>query len=649
MKKWLKSLRLQILLPMLVMTVFVVALLSTLFSRAFIQMILQQEQAVNAAGFETISHTVPSSITTAINSVRDVITDQRVISCIRLQFASAAEMFNTKAACIDYLREKITHADWANGLFIMREDGSLFGTLPDGNYFHDDPEDNPLPNEMKQRILDVPMGQIVWVGPVSGADMYGFENKNTPRGYLIAAWRAMDVRFGECWVMMLIDQAAFDKLFSSLEDGKSTWRIITTDQAELYHTGSEPCGNPEQLIGKSNSGNVFTDESGRSAFAFSMTMTSPQWTMVREVSTEESEQVIRQARRSVFLLAAVILLIALVVYELWLRKFTQQYKKLVGGITRMGQEIGPLEGTSFFTTEFETIKQEINKTSQALQQQMETIRQMTAEKERISTEMNLAREIQASVLPMVFPPFPERNDIDLYASMTPAKEVGGDFYDFFMVDDDHLALVIADVSGKGSPASLFMMIAKSLIKSQLLNGCDPARAMERVNRRMLEGNTSSTFVTVWAAVIELTTGQGLVCNAGHEHPAIRCADAPFELLKYRHNMFVGVSEKARYQNRAFEMRPGDCLFVYTDGVPEAQNANKEMFGEGRLIDALNQHPDAVPEELLSNVRKAVDDFVGEAPQFDDLTMLAFRYNGVSRKREHDQGITTDESVYTYCR
>ena len=185
MKKRFKSFRVQILMPMLLMTLFVVILLSTLFSRAFIDLILRQEQSVNAVGFETVSQTVPSSITTAIGSVRDVITDERVISCIRLQFASTAEMFNTKAACIDYLREKITHADWANGLFIMRKDGSLFGTLPDGNYFHDDPEDNPLPNEMKQRILDVPLGQTVWFGPVSGADMYGFQNKNTPRGYLI--------------------------------------------------------------------------------------------------------------------------------------------------------------------------------------------------------------------------------------------------------------------------------------------------------------------------------------------------------------------------------------------------------------------------------------------------------------------------------
>ena len=216
MKKILKSLRLQILLPVLIMILFVVTMFSTLFSRTLTSMILQQEQAVNVAGFETISRTVPSSITTAISNVQDVINDHRVQACIRLQFASVADMYNTKAACTDYLREKITHADWVNGLFIMRKDGSLFGTLPDGNYFHDNPKDNPLPEEMKNRILDVPLGQTVWVGPVPGADMYGFEDDNTPSGYLIASWKTVDVHFGECCIMMLIDQSAFDKLFSAL-------------------------------------------------------------------------------------------------------------------------------------------------------------------------------------------------------------------------------------------------------------------------------------------------------------------------------------------------------------------------------------------------------------------------------------------------
>lgn len=645
MKQKLSSLWVRMLLPVIIMTLFVVILLTTLFSRAFIDMILRQENEVNAVGFDTVSHSITPLINTSVDEVRRIMADDRVAAYARLQYVSDAELVRARMDCRDYLRGETARRDGIFGLLFMRTNGSLFGVLPEGNFFLDDPEKNPLPETVKTRILNVPLGQTVWAGPLAGAAIYGFENEQTPRSIMIAGWKSVNVDYGECYALMLMDETIFEGLFAPLQDDKSVWRLFTADQTEIYHTGEDACPNPERLISESNSGDIFQNDYNQPVCAFSMKMDSPAWTVVREVSMANYEQVVQSVRRSVALIAGAVFLIGTAFYYLWLKRRMPQFDSLLNGIIRMGE--GDLNVREFKPTsinEFKRMQQEINKTSQALQQQMETIRQMTAEKEHISTEMNLAREIQVSVLPMVFPPFPERKDIDLYASMTPAKEVGGDFYDFFMVDDDHLALVIADVSGKGIPASLFMMVAKSLIKSQLLNGCDPARAMELVNLRILEGNTSSTFVTVWAAVIELSTGKGLVCNAGHEHPAIRRADGPFELLKYRHNMFVGASKKAKYQNREFEMHPGDCLFVYTDGVPEAQNAHKEMFGEGRLTEALNRHPDAVPEELLSVVRKAVDDFVGETPQFDDLTMLAFRYNGAAPEAETCRGIIPDESV-----
>ena len=635
MKKWLKSLRLQILLPVLAMILFIVSLLTGLFTTGYTRMVLQQEQAVNSAGFETITGTVPPSITMAINSVRDVITDQRVISCIQLDFASDAEMFHAKAACVEYLREKITHADWANGLFIMRKDGSLFGTLPDGNYFHDNPEDNPLPREMRKRILDVPLGQTVWVGPVSGAEMYGFENKNTPRGYLIAAWRAVDVRFGECCVMMLIDQTAFERLFATLKDGKSTWRIFTADGKELYHTGPDASGDPEQLIAKSNSGDVFDDENGRAISAFSMKMTSPEWTLVREVSMEESEKLIRGIHGSVAVLGSIVVLFSLAVYVLWLRKFMHQFKKLVNGINHMGKEMEPLAGVPFSTTEFETMQQEINRTSVELNERMETIRRMERERvelenrkkeqERIEQELIMAREIQESALPHAFPPFPDRTEFSIFASMTPAREVGGDFYDFFLIDSDHLALVIADVSGKGIPAALFMMVSKTMIKNQLMTGCSPAEALEAVNRQLCDHNSSLMFVTVWLAVLEISTGKGMVCNAGHENPCIRRAGGDFELLQYKHNLFIGIRPNAAYQNREFELHPGDCVFVYTDGVAEARNESNVMFEEERIVMALNSCKSSNPEEIVRGVKGAVDAFAGDTEQFDDITMLGITY------------------------
>ena len=258
---------------------------------------------------------------------------------------------------------------------------------------------------------------------------------------------------------------------------------------------------------------------------------------------------------------------------------------------------------------------------------------MISELDRLDKELALAADIQLNSLPMNFPPFPEHTEFDLFASMTPAKEVGGDFYDFFLVDNDHLAMVIADVSGKGIPAALFMMVSKTLIKNQLMTGCDPAAALERVNLQLCERNSSRMFVTVWLAVLEISTGKGLAVNAGHENPGLRRAGGDFELLKYKHNMFIGVSKKAKYQNREFELAPGDSVFVYTDGVPEATTASGEMFGEERLTETLNRNPDAEPEELIRRVHGAVDAFAGGAPQFDDITMLCLKYHGNQNLKE----------------
>ena len=256
-----------------------------------------------------------------------------------------------------------------------------------------------------------------------------------------------------------------------------------------------------------------------------------------------------------------------------------------------------------------------------------------AEQELRASEMKLATSIQASVLPSAFPAFHGRTDFDIHASMDPAKEVGGDFYDFFLIDDDHLAMVIADVSGKGIPAALFMMVSKALIQNQLMSGSDPAQALQRVNAQLCERNDAKMFVTVWAAVLELSTGEGLACNAGHENPAIRREGGRYELLAYRHNMFMGVSKKAKYMNRPFHMNRSDSLFVYTDGVTEAHNREGEMFGTERLEAALNMEAGAGPERLIDNVRSTLSDFVQDAAQFDDVTMLAMQYRGMGESGE----------------
>ena len=258
---------------------------------------------------------------------------------------------------------------------------------------------------------------------------------------------------------------------------------------------------------------------------------------------------------------------------------------------------------------------------------MDNLAVVTAEKERIGAELSIASQIQADMLPRIFPPFPDRADFDIYASMDPAKEVGGDFYDFFLVDDTHLCLVMADVSGKGVPAALFMVIAKTLIKNQALLGRSPSEILANVNQQLCDGNEAELFVTVWLAVVDLTTGQGLAVNAGHEHPTLRRAGGQYELIQYRHSPAVAVMEGMRFRQHEFQLNPGDSLFVYTDGVPEATDAKNELYGAERMLAALNRDPDAAPEQVLSAVRQGVDAFVGDAPQFDDLTMLCLRYHG----------------------
>lgn len=260
-------------------------------------------------------------------------------------------------------------------------------------------------------------------------------------------------------------------------------------------------------------------------------------------------------------------------------------------------------------------------------QYVDQVQRVTAEKERIGAELSMATDIQASQLPRLFPAFPNRPEFDVYASMTPAKEVGGDFYDFFLVDDDHIGLVMADVSGKGVPAALFMMISRVLIKSHLQNGETPGEALENVNDQLCESNDAQLFVTVWAAVLEISTGKGIAANAGHEHPALRRANGQYELVMYRHSPAVATLEGIPYKEHSFEMYPGDSLFVYTDGVAEATNSNDELFGSERMLQALNRDPDAEPEAVLSNVMDGIHEFVADAEQFDDITMLCLKYNG----------------------
>ncbi|MBR2256983.1 MAG: SpoIIE family protein phosphatase [Blautia sp.] len=259
----------------------------------------------------------------------------------------------------------------------------------------------------------------------------------------------------------------------------------------------------------------------------------------------------------------------------------------------------------------------------------EEIAQVTAEKERIGAELDVARKIQADMLPNTFPAFPQRTDCDVYATMNPAKEVGGDFYDFFLIDQNTLAMVMADVSGKGIPAALFMVIAKTLIKNRAQMGGSPAEILYDVNEQICEGNDENLFVTVWLAILDLRTGKGMVSNAGHEHPVLCRKGGKYELVEYRHTAAVGIMSGLKFREHEFQLYPGDRVFVYTDGVTEANNTDKELFGTDRLVEALNIDPTSSLVDLLHTVRKTINDFAQDEPQFDDMTMMGFEFKGMN--------------------
>ena len=279
--------------------------------------------------------------------------------------------------------------------------------------------------------------------------------------------------------------------------------------------------------------------------------------------------------------------------------------------------------------ETQTLAESFGSMTRRMNEYIENIRTITAEKERVGAELSLAQRIQESMLPNVFPPFPERSEIDIYASMDPAKEVGGDFYDYFFIDDDHLGLVIADVSGKGIGAALFMTICMITLKNFATQDLPPAEVLRKANEMICANNSADMFVTVWIGVLELSTGRLTAANAGHEYPIVKLPGGAYEIVKDKHGFVVGGLEDETYENYELLLQPGSKLFLYTDGLPEAKGPGEttDMFGMDRLLAALNADPDADPQQTLSNMNGAVAAFVQDEEQFDDLTMLCLEYKG----------------------
>lgn len=278
--------------------------------------------------------------------------------------------------------------------------------------------------------------------------------------------------------------------------------------------------------------------------------------------------------------------------------------------------------------EIGTLSKDVQTLTSEMDDYVKEIETITAKTQRINAELELASRIQSNSLPNTFPPFPERKEFDLYANMDPAKEVGGDFYDYFLIDDDHLAITIADVSGKGVPASLFMMISMVLIHITATNGLDkPSKVLERINEQICANNPEEMFVSVWMGILEISTGKLVASNAGHEYPIIKNGEEDYEVLKDSHGLVIGAMNNAKYKDYEVQLKPNSKVFVYTDGLPEATDKDDNMFGMERIVEALNKDNSLDVKDTVFNMRSEVSSFVKDAEQFDDLTMVCLSYFG----------------------
>jgi sigma-B regulation protein RsbU (phosphoserine phosphatase) len=335
-----------------------------------------------------------------------------------------------------------------------------------------------------------------------------------------------------------------------------------------------------------------------------------------------------EAMNATILLLAIAIVIIVAGSYIMLRRFIgKPIAEISGKAAMIGK--GDLDAKIDMKTtdEFGVLAKAFNDMTENLKEHIRDLTAMTSEKERIGAELNIATEIQESLLPTTFPAFPDRTEFDLYAVMEPAKEVGGDFYDFYYTDKDHLALVIADVSGKGVPAALFMVIAKTLLKNHLQMGEDPVETLRSVNNQLCENNDVGLIVTTFIAILDIATGEIEYANAGHHPPLVMKAGESFRTLDVKPGFVLGGLSEREYEGGKTKLNAGDVLYLYTNGVTEAKNGVGKIFGEERMLAVADSAASGSAQALVERMKRAIDDFAGGAPQIDDVTMLALRYDG----------------------
>ena len=401
--------------------------------------------------------------------------------------------------------------------------------------------------------------------------------------------------------------------------------LIVSDRNGGEGQSLEYCGLPLDLA--ELTGGVFTaDVYGTPSYCMCQSVEG-----YYAISALPIEEVTRSRNISV---AVTLLVEALIFAALFVLVYALLNKRIVSNIQSINGSLSKITGGDLDqrvdirdTEEFASLSDDINTTVAALKQYI------TEAEQRIDKELEFAQTIQKAALPSVFPPYPNRNDFEIYACMDTAREVGGDFYDFYLLSDRTLAFLIADVSDKGIPAAMFMMQAKTLLKSLAESGMTVEQVLTRANDKLCQNNEANMFLTAWMGILDLETGLLQYSNAGHNPPALLRAGEDWEFLRSRPGLVLAGMEGIGYTSHQLQLHPGDVLYLYTDGVTEAADQYSELYGEPRLQAVLQKHKDRTPEDLCAAVLESVRNHAGTAPQSDDITMLALRYTAAAMPRE----------------
>ena len=416
-----------------------------------------------------------------------------------------------------------------------------------------------------------------------------------------------------------VDNSDLAKFVNDALIANTDVRLVTLEDNEYYLIGS-----PIQNIGWAVISVVPKSLADKPAEAMLDRVNA-----IQAEATNTFNEGMSKAKVTIFVLLGVIIVLSFTTTIIMSKRIVKPLELITKRIVSLGGDDLQFKMEDEYRTkdEIEALAQSFADLSAKTLEYISQIERVTAEKERIGAELSLATRIQADMLPNIYPAFPERAEFDIFASMNPAKEVGGDFYDFFLVDDDHLCVFIADVSGKGVPAALFMMASMIILANNAQMGKTPAQILQDTNAAICANNREEMFVTVWLGILEISTGKLTAANAGHEYPVIKYPNGKYELLKDKHGFVIGGISGAKYKEYEVNLERGSILFLYTDGVPEATSKEKELFGNDRMLEALNKISSSSPKDILDGVRSAVDDFVKDAEQFDDLTMVCVEYKG----------------------